>query len=226
MENSGNYLATNRLPNLDGIEAKLITHLIKSESHYAQDIWRLLKYNGMDALSKPALTQDEKRALVFTTDNGQPDDVRQTRVFMAPFVDDAWQEQCSSLYVYVAAAQPLDRMRVEVTVNIEVVVHSQTSVINGNGDPDLNPDANPNDSDSEGNLVVAFKNRATALLKDIIAEFNGLYLDGVGYLFFAPLQLAKAKAESSLWNTRAFFGHRISLVTEMSGVSPNNNFGF
>lgn len=226
MEYSTKYLAANRLSNLDGIESKIITHLIDSQTHYAEDIWRLLKYADEDALSKPALTREEKEALVFSGNNGAPDATKAARVFLAPFVDDAWQEQGSSLYVYVAEIVPIDRNRAEVMVNIEAIVHSQTSVVRGNGDPYLNPDANPNDSDSEGNLVVALKNRATALVKDVVAEMNGMYLDGIGYLFMQPLKSLKGGVKKLLWNSRSFYGHCVSFVMEMSGVSDRPSIGY
>ena len=226
MDYSTKYLAANRLSNLDGIESKIITHLIDSQTHYAEDIWRLLKYADEGALSKPALTRDQKEELVFSGDNGAPDATKAARVFLAPFVDDAWQEQGSSLYIYVSEVVPIDRNRAEVMVNIEAIVHSQTSVVRGNGDPYLNPDANPNDSDSEGNLVVALKNRATALVKDVVAELNGIYLDGIGYLFMQPLKQLKGGVKKLLWNSRSFYGHCVSFVMEMSGVSDNPSVGY
>lgn len=226
MQYGGEYQSANRLSNLDGVEAKIITHLIKSSSNYAEDIWRLLKYADEKALSKPVLTEEQKNALVFVGDNGSPDATKAARVFLAPFVDDAWKEQGSSLYVYVSDILPLDRMTSEVIVNFELVVHSQTSVVWGNGDPELNPHANPNDSDAEGNLVVSVKNRATTLLKDVIAEFNGIYLDGVGYMYLADGKKAKGGVKVSLWNHGSFYGHRVSMVVQMSGVSNSPMYGY
>ena len=226
MEYGGKYQSANRFSNLDGVEAKVITHLINSTSHYAEDIWRLLKYADETALSKPSLTEAEKKALVFVGNNGDPDATKKARVFLAPFVDDAWKEQGSSLYVYVSEIYPLDRMNSEVVVNFDIVVHSQTSVVWGNGDPDLNPYANPNDSDKEGNLVVSVKNRATALLKDVLAEFNGIYLDGVGYMYLADGKKAKGGVKVSLWNKGSFYGHRVSAVVGMSGVSDSPRVGY
>lgn len=226
MEYGGKYQSANRFSNLDGVEAKVITHLINSTSFYAEDIWRLLKYADETALSKPSLTEAEKKALVFVGNNGDPDATKKARVFLAPFVDDAWKEQGSSLYVYVSEIYPLDWMHSEVVVNFDVVVHSQTSVVWGNGDPDLNPHANPNDSDREGNLVVSVKNRATALLKDVLAEFNGIYLDGVGYMYLADGKKAKGGVKVSLWNKGSFYGHRLSMVVGMSGVSDSPRVGY
>lgn len=226
MEYSGSYQSVNRFSNLDGIEAKVITHLIDSTSCYAQNIWRLLKYAEETALSKPPLSKEEKEALVFAGNNGAPDATKQARVFLAPYVDDAWKEQGSSLYVYVSEIYPLNRSIAEVVVNFDIVVHSQTSVVLGNGDPALNPNANPNDLDKEGNLVVSVKNRATALLKNVLAEFNGIYLDSVGYLYLEDGKKAKGGVKVSLWNRGSFYGHRVSMVLSMSGVSGTPNVGY
>jgi hypothetical protein len=226
MEYSTQYKAANRLSNLDGLEAKIITHLIDSKTHYAEDIWRLLNYMDENALSQPALTRAQKQALVFTGNNGTPDATKNARVFLAPFIDDAWQEQGSSLYIYVSDVVPINNLEAEVIVNIETIVHSQTSLVKGNGDPLLNPNANPNDSDLEGNLVVALKNRATTLVKDVVAELNGIYLDGGSFLFLEPRKQLKGEVKGLLWNSKSFYGHRISFVTTISGVSGSPSVGY
>lgn len=73
----------NRFQNLDGIEAKIVEHLVNSESKHAQTIWKLLKYNDLNALSKPNLTKKEREALI-CFDNGYGNT---KRVFFQPFVD-------------------------------------------------------------------------------------------------------------------------------------------
>ena len=226
----GQYRQANRLSNLDAIEGKMVYHLINSESHYAEDLWRLLKYDTMDALSKDTLTRDEKKALVFNTDNGSPDAVSGVRVFLSPFVDDAQKHQNTSIYIYVAKVVPVKSQAglysAEVSINVETIVHSQIAVVYGNGDPILNPYANPNDSNEEGDLMAVYKNRATVLIKDIVAEFNGLYLDGVGELGLQSLSDLKSGVESSEWNSKSFFGHRITFTMTVSGVSASPMIGY
>lgn len=231
-----NYNDFNRLQNLDGIEAKIVMHLINSDSKYAQNFWRILKYNDLNALSQPHLTKAEKLELI-SNDNGES---TKKRLFFAPFVDDAWQEQCSSVYIYVNNIDYSNHLEATVSVAVETVVHSKISTVVGDGDDVLNPNktdefgnvitygANPNDSDKEGNIVVAFKNRATVLLKCLLAELNGLYLDGVGYL-----QLNKtigggglSSTKLSLWNSRSFYGHHTDFVMKISGVSSSGMVGF
>lgn len=198
------FNAFNRYQNLDSIEAKIISHLLNSQSKAAQILWKILKYDTMDALSHENLTYDQRQELIFQ-ENGQSTG---KRVFYAPFVDDAWQEQCSSLYVYVANIYPKDHEVAIIGVNIETVVHSKVSIINGDSDVDFYKnveEVNPNDTglDTEGNNVVAFKNRETVLLKCVLAELNGLYIDGVGYLQLNTRVLPDSNSKNDVWNNRS-----------------------
>lgn len=230
------YNAYNRYPNLDGLEWKIVSHLLgpkpadaaeqaaifQSESSTIKAFWKILKYNDLNALSQPDVTWAERVSLI-CNDNGDPVN---KRVFFAPFVDDAWTEQCSSVYIYVDKIYPVDHLKATVGVAVETVVHSKISAIAGDYDPDLNPNANPNDFDSEGNIVVPFKNRATVLLKCILAELSGLCLDGIGYLQFNQKLHQQCKTDLSLWNSRSFYGHSVIFGIEMSGVSDSPDFTF
>ena len=225
--------AYNRFQDLDGIEAKLVDHLVNSQTKYANIIRKLLKYSSLDALSKPNLTTAERWSLV-CNDNGEP---TSKRVFFSPFVDDAWQEQCSSIYIYVEQVLPIDHLRSTVCVTIETVTHSKVAAVSGDGDPDQNYTtisksdgkteivslANPNDATKEGNIVVAFKNRATVLLKCLLAEFNGLYIDGVGYLQFNMRMPIKCKATMPIYNRRSFYGHSIMFAANMAADSSGSD---
>ena len=121
---------------------------------------------------------------------------------------------------------PQDHLKAAIGVTIETVVHAKIAAVRGDGDPSLNKEANPNDSDSEGNIVVAFKNRATVLLKSILAELNGLYIDGIGYLQFNTKLSLKSKTEMPLFNNRSYYGHATMFGMMLSGVSDSGNIGF
>lgn len=216
------YNDFNRFPNLDCIPAKIVKHLVDSNSKHAENLWKLLKYNDVNALTQGEnLSQSERQDLIFH-DNGQTTD---KRVFFAPFVDDAWQEQCSSIYIYVDQIYPVTQGNAVVGVKVEIVVHSKISTINGDGDPDLNPKANPADSE-EGNVVVAFKNRATVLLKSVLAELNGLTLDGIGFLQFNTRLFSDSQVKCNLWNNKTFWGYTITFGINMSGLADNPNHSY
>ena len=215
--------ALNRLQNIDGIEWKIVDHLIHSDTKHANNIWKILA-NDSDiyALSKDNVTVSNRRALV-CTNNGEPTG---KRLFIQPFVDDAWSEECSSVYIFVDEIHPVDKARANIIVTVEAIVHAKTSVIAGDGDEESNPESNPNDSDEQGNIVVTMKNRATVLLKSLVAELNGLYLDGVSYLVLNQKLDKETGAAMSLWNSRSYYGYQIKFAVEMSGVSDNPDVGF
>ena len=155
-------------------------------------------------------------------------------MFFSPFVDDAWSDECCSVYIYVDDIYPIDHMRAIVSVLVETVIHSKINAVLSAADEISDPEGtNPNDyfyKDSK-NAVVEWKSRASVLLKCLLAELNGLYLDGIGYLTFNTEKniegdQTKGKATLSLFNRRSFFGHQIRFNVAMSGISDNPEEGF
>ena len=217
------YNDMNRFENLDGLETKILEHLLYSQTKHAKTFWKLLKYSTLTALSEEDLSLAERLELV-SNDNGYPTD---KRVFLAPFVDDAWDSQCSSVYIFTERIKPINHTTATVIATVEIVTHSKVAIINGDGDPDLNPQANPNDTDIYGNLIVPIKNRETVLLKSVLAELNGLYLDGIGYLQMNKFDdSVSGEVSMPLFNSRSFYGHTIKFVVELSGISCCGGVGF
>ena len=216
------YNEFNRFENLDSIETKIVNHLVSSTSKHAKMFWKLLKYNDLYALSQPELTKAEKLELI-CNDNGS---ITSKRVFFQPFTDDAWQEQCCSVYIFVSDIYPLNHEQSNVSITVETVVHSSICAIAGDGDKILNPEANPNDSDLQGNVIVAFKNRATVLLKCVLAELNGLYLDGTGYLQFNAQNGLPGKVQMPLWINHSYYGHATTFSMALSGISSSSERGY
>ena len=220
--------ACNRFENLEGIEGKILNHFLFSDTRHAQNLWKILKHNVPGALNQEDLKPAEKINLVFVND--EEGDFTEKRFFMQPFVDDAWSKQCSSVYVYVDEGHPSDYTRANVIVTVEVVVHSRIGLLEGN--PEDGDEAkkssqyNPNDFNKQGDIVVAKKSRATVLLKSIIAELNGLYLDGIGYLFIDPKLDSSTGFKLSLWNSRSFYGYTIKFAVKMGNVSDDPDDGF
>ena len=217
------YNEMNRFENLDSIEDKILQHLLHHETKHTNNIWKLLKYATLNALSEEEVSLSDCLSLI-NKDTGYPTD---KRVFLSPFVDDAWAVECSSLYIFVDKIKPIDHTRAAIYVTVETVTHSKISVINGDGDPDLNPDANPNDSDINNEVIVDIKNRETVLVRSLLAELNGLYLDGIGYLQMNKLDNnVSGDVSMPLFNGRSYYGHRINFVVEMSGISESADWGY
>ena len=224
------YNDVNHFPNLDGLEAKIVRHLINSETKHADIFWKLLKYSDLSALSQTSVSKNDRRELV-NNDNGEP---TKKRVFFAPYIDDAQEVQCSSVYIYIDSIVPVDQTRAVVGVTIDTITHTKISAISGDGDPDSaeKPEwVNPNETDEQGSIVVPFKSRETVLVKCILAELNGLYLDGIGYLLFDNNKdskgsiLAKASVEMPFYH-KSVYGHKIHFKVEISGVSDDAKIGY
>lgn len=210
----------NRFPNLDGIEYKMVNELLYSKSKYAENIWKLLYYATPDALVKDNLTLEQKVSIIcMENDTGE----EHKRVFITPYVNDAWTEQTAHMHIYVDALYPQNQGVANVCVCIETIVHAKVGTI----ESDVNENnANPNDSDGNGVPVVLKKNRATVLLKNVIALFNGMSLKGVGDLQFNQTVDSRSVSTQYNWNSRAYYGHTTRLVIKMSGVSDSPNNGY
>lgn len=224
------YNSLNRFTNLDGIEGKIVTHLINSTSKHAEIFWKILKYNDLYALNQPSLDKQARIKLV-NNDNGESNE---KRLFITPRDADGQVDQCSSVYIYVENIQPSNGQEALVGVTVDTSVYTKIGVVAGDGDMDSseNPDwVNPNESDEQGSIVVPIKSRATVLLKCILAELNGLYIDGVGYLIFNRYEKSNSDLKVGFVDMphnhkENSHGHRICFGVQMSGVSDDANIGF
>lgn len=214
--------AYNRFVNLDNIEFRIIDFLAKSENKYAQNLFKILKYDVEDCLYKGDLSYEEKIALLYK-DNGE---ASSARIYMSPYIDDAYIEQSSHLHIYVYSVFPQNHLLSTVNVGIETIVHNK--IANMYGDASLySSTTNPSELGPDGQPTIIYKSRASELLKCVLASLNGYFVAGVGMLQFnSQLTGSESKAKMSLWNGKKFFGHMTVLSTQMSGVSNTPGCGY
>ena len=229
-----NDVAFNRFVNLDNIEWHMIMDLVSSESKYARNIWKILKYDTADCLLQDNVSRADRLDLIYT-DNG---DASTKRVFMTPYVDDGWTQQSSHLHIFVDTVEPQNHLSAVVNIGVETIIHNKLSNILGDADPEkLIKDAegkdnncdkgtNPVEVDAEGNVLVPYKNRATVLLKSVLAEFNGKFVNGIGKIQFNQKLSPYGIAKQYLWNNRNFYGHSTIFSTILSGVSASSYCGY
>lgn len=200
----------NRFTNLDAIEERIINHLIKSDSIYANRIWKILKYSDSNALLQENLTQKEKSDLV---DNDAEFQTTK-RVFRYPFLEDAFTEQCSIFRVYIDSVIPMDHLKSIVNVGIDLVTHNKiNNLYNDSGDQIENPEIyNPTEDE------VVIKSRKSVFLKNVLAELNGADIEGVGQLQFNRDQSAFSQAKLGLFNNRDYTGYKVIFSCLQSGV--------
>ena len=121
--------AYNRFTNLDNVEWNIIWHLVNSETKFADMIWKILKYDTEDCLLRDSVSRQDRINLIYTN-NG---DASVKRVFMTPYIDDAWDVQSSHLHVYVDTLTPRDHLASVLDVTFETIVHNKISNIIADG---------------------------------------------------------------------------------------------
>lgn len=213
--------AYNRLVNLDNIEFRIVDFLAKSENKYAQNIFKILKYDTEDCLYQNNLSYEEKMALLYKN-NGE---ASSERIYLSPYIDDAYILQSSHLHIYVYSVFPLNHLESTVNIGIETIVHNK--IANIYGDASLySSNTNPSELGPDGQPIIIYKSRASELLKCVLASLNGYFVAGVGTLQFnSKLTGSESKAKMSLWNGKKFFGHMTILSTILSGVSGTPDCG-
>ena len=88
---------------LPDLAYNIIEYLISSSE--AEIIWKLLKYDDVNAWNKPNLTLDEKRALIYP--GGEHSE--NYRVFLDFVMDDAVDKEATYLRIYPAQVYPQNR---------------------------------------------------------------------------------------------------------------------
>lgn len=214
--------AYNRFVNLDSVEFRIIDFLAKSENKYAENLFKILKYNSEDCLHKDNLSYEEKMSLLYKNNGDASDE----RIYMSPYIDDAYTVQSSHLHIYVYSVIPQNHIISTVNIGIETIVHNKISNIYGDASL-YNSQSNPSELGPNGEPIIIYKSRASELLKCVLAALNGSFVAGVGTLQFnSQLTGSESKAKMSLWNGKKFFGHMTILSTMMSGASVTPGCGY
>ena len=203
-------VAFNRFYNLDSIEERLINFLIKSEDVDAQRIWKLLKYNSMDALSQKDLTRKEKSKLV---DDGNGDQSG-FKIFKQNFMEDAFVEETSLIKFYVDSVIPVNHLVSTVNVGIDIMTHNKMQLVYNDSFDEIENE--PLYREIEKNIIT--KNRNTLLLKCLFSVLNGQYVEGVGQFQFNQQLCYYDQARGGIYNNKNYSGIKIIVSCQMSGV--------
>jgi len=170
-----------------GFGYAILKYLMKNN----EDIWKLLKYNTPDALSKPNLTMEEKGALIW---NGTGDS-EDYRVFRSPFLDDAITSQISQLRIYNAVLSPYNRSVGTVDIGIECLCHNK--IIN----------------------LDTYESRVEVMMQNVIECLNGRDIAGVGVLAFDKDMSEYDICRMNIYNNRNFFGYSMWISVKVGDIN-------
>ena len=201
----------NRFVNLDAIEERIINHFVTSDSESANRICKLLKYADSRALLYPNLSIKEKAELVDMDSTKQ----EEKRFFRSPFIEDAMTVQCSLIRIYIDSIVPKNHLNAIVNVGFDIVTHNKiVNVYNDSCDDLENPEQfRPIEQE------VMMKSRNSVILKNLLAEINGLEIAGVGKFQFNQTLSPFSQAKLGIFNNKNYMGYKIIVPVMMSGVS-------
>ena len=237
------HIDFNRYTNLDGVEGRILEGLIKSKTVHAMRLWNILSNDTINCLNQPNVAllsnpddeegwnaefQRRRNMVYFGTGESS-----EKKVFLSPYVDDAWTAESSRLDIFVDDIASKNHLVSTVMVGVEVLVHNKIVNINSDADED-NDNTNPAEMiatlNDEGEEVqeplIRVKSRPTVMLKSALAELNGVFVAGVGQLQVNSTMNKKCGVTRQMWNNRAYIGYSIVFATLMSGVSDNPIYGF
>lgn len=211
MDNMIGNMSFNRFVNIDSIEERIINHFVTSETDEANRICKLLKYPDSRALLKPNLTRNEKSQLVDMDSSKQED----KRFFRSPFIEDAMTVQCSLIRVYIDSIVPKNHLNSIVNVGFDIVTHNKIINVYNDACDDLENPEQFRPIEQE----VMMKSRNSVILKNLLAEINGLEIAGVGKFQFNQQLSVFSQAKLGIFNNKNYMGYKVIVPVMMSGVS-------
>lgn len=155
-----------------------------------ENIWKMLKYNSYDALSKPNLTMSEK--LSFLWKNGKQEDFG---VFLTNLVGDAiCESKCIfKIYQYYIHANPSAYISTPVYA-FDFLYGAQMALIEQDGIP---------------------VNRGDLFIHEILSTLNGVEIGGVGKFQFNDDLSRYDAARSVIGNSKTYTGVVLYMSTLM-----------
>lgn len=201
----------NRFVNLDSISERIINYLIKSDSIFANRIWKLLKYPETNALLQQNLTQEEKAFLV----DNDSEDQSNRRVFRYPFLEDSFVVKSSLLRIYIDSVVPQNHLTAIVNIGFDLITHNKLSNVYNDSSDELEYPDEFRAIESE----IMLKSRNDVFLKNLLAELNGKDIEGVGQLVFDKNLSPFSQAKLGLFNNKNYSGYKIIMACMQSGVS-------
>ena len=166
----------NSMSALPFIPYTILTYLARND----EIIWKLLKYNSYDALSKPDLTFKQKMDLIWRTGPQE-----KYGVFTTNLIEDAIAESKCIMKIYTHYIHAKELNSSTVVYAFDCIYGGQMSLVDYNGVPV-----------SRGDLFI---NR-------ILKVLNGAYVGGVGKLTFLDDMSRYDLGRSIIGNSKTFTG--------------------
>ena len=178
----------NKFMSMPYIPYKIIMALIENDN-----FCKLMYYNTMDALDKPALTMEQKKGLIWT---GQ-DNMDDYNIFMTNVQPNEETINRTVLKVYRYNTTPDNNVRAVVAYAFELLYGTKMPLVTYNG---------------------VTCNRGDVIEMEIMKTLNGEDVAGVGFLQYDSRLTALCRSQSGIGNNYSFTGLSIIMATQISDL--------
>lgn len=165
----------------------ILVYLATQDS--AENIWKMLKYNDYDCLSKPNLTFSEKMSLIWK--QGPQESFG---VFLTPLVEDAITESKSIFKIYTYYIHDNEQYQSSVVYAFDFLYGGNMALVDYEGIP---------------------APRGDVFIHSLMATLNGAFVGGVGKLAFASDLTRYNLAKATIGNSKTFTGVQVFLSTKI-----------
>ena len=184
----------NSLSALPYIPYNILVYLARQDG--AEDLWKMLKYNSYDALSKPNLSFEEKLKLIWR--NGPQE---KYGVFLTPLIEDAICESKCVLKIYDYYIHAKELYTSTLVYAFDFLYGGQMSLIEYDGVPV-----------SRGDLFVNI----------ILTVLNGAEVGGIGKLIFYDDMSRYDLARATIGNSKTFTGVQLFMSVNVGDTGEVN----
>lgn len=180
----------NKFEFLPYIPYKIAVKLLENEN-----LFKLLKYNDYECISKPNLTYDEKIAMIWKDQSNMAD----YYLYLTNIEPDELIKSKTILKIYKYDTLPVSPMISTISYKIDILCGTKNTLVNYNGVP---------------------CSRLDTIEMEILKSLNGEDVAGVGYLQFNHELSRLSRSMMTIGNNYTFTGTTMVMSTQL-GVSPN-----
>lgn len=197
MNNNNKDIKYNDFSSQPLIPYKILEALLKNNSDHANNLFKLLKYNDIDCLSRQNLTLKEKTALIW---RGQ--DVEQNyNIFVKPLIGSSLvdSESQSQMRIYRYSTYPDNKIEATISIQLIFITNEKSSLV-----------------DVDGILC----ERTDVMESEFLNVINGRDIDiGTGYITFDRQVIRSSTSQINVSNSRSVYGRSMLMSLKYTNLS-------
>lgn len=197
MNNNNKDIKYNDFSSQPLIPYKILEALLKNNSDHANNLFKLLKYNDIDCLSRQNLTLKEKTSLIW---RGQ--DVEQNyNIFVKPLIGSSLvdSESQSQMRIYRYSTYPDNKIEATISIQLIFLTNEKSSLV-----------------DVDGILC----ERTDVMESEFLNVINGRDIDiGTGYITFDRQVIRSSTSQINVSNSRSVYGRSMLMSLKYTNLS-------